>query len=56
MRLARMRISRAHDVTEQARAGSFNLYFFSIELNETSSAVMTELALRHVDEDSLVNL
>src|SRR4029077_17194432 len=55
MRLGGMGISRAHNLTQQNERWVRELVFFLNRIERNIFAVMAELAIRHVEHDSVVD-
>src|SRR5206468_12463107 len=55
MRLGRMRISRAHNLTQQNEPWIGELVFFQNRIKRNIFAVMPKLAIGHVEHDSVTD-
>src|ERR1700682_6110612 len=55
MWIARMRIGRAHNFAQQNERGIGEFVFFQDRIERNVFAVMAELAIRHVEHNSVVN-
>ena len=55
MRIGGMRISRAHDLAQQDERGIGELVFFQDRIERNVFAMMPELAIRHIEYDSIAD-
>ena len=56
VRICRMRISRAHNLAQQNERWIGEIVFFQNRIKRNIFAVMAELAIRNVEDDSVIDL